>query len=173
MSEQQQKQQEELAEGMKEMRLDAKTYNTELKNMMNMIKKMRKGKYGMIEDELFAMPFHVSKGTVQKASEQRQRQITKIHIMITTIQKNYTTLSSMITENQKTTYKMKMLNMRQKKNVAIDIKRRKRRVDDAQRRDKLRQEENDMTEMNDMMSLFTKKDEDGDDDESLCPIDFS
>ena len=175
MSEQQQKQQEELAEGMKQMRLDAKTYNTELKSMMTKMKTMKKGNYGMIEDELFAMPFNVSKGTVQLASTKRQREIAKIHIMITTIQKNYTTLSTMITENQKTTYKMKMLNMRQKKNVAIDIKRKKRKVDEAHKRDKLRQEENDMTEMNDMMSLFTKKDEDNekDDDESLCPIDFS
>ena len=167
MSEQQQKQQEELAEGMKQMRLDAKTYNTELKNMMNMIKTMKKGKYGMIEDELFAMPFHVSKGTVQKASEQRQRQIAKIHIMITTIQKNYTTLSTMITESQKTTYRMKMLNMRYKKNVLIDTKRKRKRVDDAHNRNTLRQEEN---EMNDMKSLFTNEDDDIDDE---YEIDFS
>ena len=87
--------------------------------------------------------------------------------MITAIQKNYTTLSTMITENQKTTYRMKMLNMRYKKNVLIDTKRKRKRVDDAHNRNTLRQEEN---EMNDMKSLFTNEDDDIDDE---YEIDFS
>ena len=166
MSEQQ-KQEEQLTAGMEKMRLDAKTYNDELKKMMNTMKTMRKETYGMVEDELFAMPFTVSKGYVQLTSTKRLREISKIHNMITTIQKNYTTLSTMITENQKTTYRMKMLNMRYKKNVLIDTKRKRKRVDDAHNRNTLRQEEN---EMNDMKSLFTNEDDDIDDE---YEIDFS
>jgi hypothetical protein len=159
--------QEQLAKDMEEMKLNGSKYTDELKMIRETMKKMTKNNYGMKEDPDFACPFTVSRGSIDKVDLQRKKEIHDIHTKMALLLKLCVKVNRDIDNNQKTTYRLSMLKMRNKTNESVEKKRKNHRVIETNRKNKLRNEENIMPGLEAFVAnkKGRKDDKDEDDDE--------
>jgi hypothetical protein len=156
-------QEQQIAKGVDAMKLDGDKNNEELKKMRKMMKNMVKKSYGMQEDELYAVPFEVSRGSVDKYQVRYTKEIDAIHVKMVAMMKMIATVKRDIEENQKTKYRLLVMKKRNKTNDAVQASKKKRKFDDM--KEKIERRKEDYERLNTTPSLEALDSVDDDDEE--------